>query len=129
MDILIFFSGILFGWTMGQFYVAWKLRRALTKIAKDNGMTLEELAETFSDIEGKQAKVIKVPNLFTETSDNSILLYSKDTGRFMGQASTLEELAENIYKFDKIKFALVKHDSKEFWFVEGKVKNDLKEVE
>ncbi len=126
LSILVTF---LLGWFAGQFYVAYKLRKALKKIAEDNGMTLEELAEAFSDIEGNEAKVIKVPNLFTETSDNSILLYSKDTGQFMSQAKSLEELAENIYKFDKVKFALVKHDSKELWFVEGKVKNSLQEIE
>jgi hypothetical protein len=47
----------------------------------------------------------------------------------MGQAKSIEELAENIYRFDKVKFALVNHNSKEFWFVEGKIKNDLKEIE
>jgi hypothetical protein len=129
MEITILITGFLFGWFMSQIYIGFKLRRALKKIAEDNGMTLDQLAEMFSDIENPQAKIFKVPNLFTETADNSILLYNKDTGLFMGQAKTLDELAENIYKFDKVKFALVNHDSQEFWFVEGKVKNDLKELE
>lgn len=129
MELTILIIGFLFGWFAGQMYIAHKLRKALKKVAEDNGMTLEELAEMFSDIEGSEAKVIKVPNLFTETNDNSILLYSKDTGCFMGQAKSLEELAENIYKFDKVKFALVNHDSQEFWFVEGKIKHNLQDLE
>lgn len=129
MDILIFINGIIFGWILGQAYVAYKLRKALKKVAEDNGMTLEEMADMFKDVDIKGAKVINVPNLFTEIAGNSIMLYSKDTGKFMGQAQTVEELAENLYKFDKIGFALVKHDSREFWFVEGKIKNDLKEIE
>jgi hypothetical protein len=55
-------------------------------------------------------------------------LYSKDTGDFTGQACTVEELAENLYKFDKVKYALVKHNNQQYWFVEGKVETDLKEI-
>lgn len=128
MEIIILLSVFLFGWFAGQVYVGFKLRQAIRKVAEDNGMTLEELQEIFSESKGL-GKVIKVPNLFTENNDNSILLYNKDTGCFVAQAATLDQLAEDVYKFDKIKFALVKHDSKEFWFVEGKVKNDLKEIE
>jgi hypothetical protein len=47
----------------------------------------------------------------------------------MGQAKTIEELAEHIYKFEKVKFALVNHESKQFWFVEGKIRDDLKELQ
>ena len=129
MDIFIFINGIIFGWIWGQAYVAYKLRKALKKVAEDNGMTLEELAETMQGIETSVSKVINVPNLFTEVSGNSIMLYNKDTGKFMGQAKSVEELAENLYKFDKVKFALVNHDERQFWFVEGKIKNDLKEIE
>jgi hypothetical protein len=129
MDILVFINGIIFGWILGQAYVAYKLRKALKKVAEDNGMTLEELAETVQGIESSVTKVINVPNLFTEVSENSIMLYNKDTGKFMGQAKSVEELAENLYKFDKVKFALVNHDERQFWFVEGKIKNDLKEIE
>jgi hypothetical protein len=129
MDILVFINGIILGWILGQAYVAWKLRQALKKVAEENGMTLEELAESVQGIESSVTKVINVPNLFTEVSGNSIMLYNKDTGKFMGQAKSVEELAENLYKFDKVKFALVNHDERQFWFVEGKIKNDLKEIE
>jgi hypothetical protein len=129
MDILVFINGIILGWILGQAYVAWKLRQALKKVAEENGMTLEELAESVQGIESSVTKVINVPNLFTEVSGNSIMLYNKDTGKFMGQAKSVEELAENLYKFDKVKFAVVNHDERQFWFVEGKIKNDLKEIE
>lgn len=129
MDILVFINGIILGWILGQAYVAYKLRRALKKIAEENGMTLEEMANMFQDVKKSGPNIVKVPNLFTEIAENTIMLYSKDTGKFMGQAKSVEELAENLYKFEKIGFALVKHDSREFWFVEGKIKNDLKETE
>ena len=124
MDILVLLQVFGLGWVCCHFFMVYKLRKALKKVAEDNNMTLDELAEGLSGI-----KTIKVPNFYTETSGNSILLYNKDTGKFMGQANTIEELAENIYKFEKVKFALVNHDSKQVWFVEGKIRNDLKELQ
>jgi hypothetical protein len=117
-----FFMGALFGWVMAHFYITYKLRKIITKAAEDNGMTVEEfVGETVSD-------VIKVPNYFTEKLENSILLYNKDTGNFVSQGNTIEELASKVYEFDKIKFAVVNHNNKQFWFVEGKVKKNLKNI-
>jgi hypothetical protein len=87
-------------------------------------MTLDELAEGLSGI-----KTIKVPNFYTETSGNSILLYNKDTGDFVSQALSLDELADNVYRFNKVEFAVVNHKDLQVWFVEGKIKNDLKDLE
>jgi hypothetical protein len=103
------------------------LRQALKKVAEDNGMSLEELAESFLETRGIQT--VTIPNYFTETNGSSILLYNKDTGTFIGQADTVDKLAENLYKFDKVKFALVNHNDKNYWFVEGKVQNNLKNIE
>ena len=127
MEVLIFLQAFLAGWVSCHFYMAWKMRQALKKVAEDNGMSLDELADTFLQTQG--VRTITVPNYFTETNGNSILLYSKDTGDFIGQASTVDELAKNVYEFDKIKFALVNHNNQQFWFVEGKVENDLKNIE
>lgn len=129
VEIIILVGAFLCGWFGSQIYINYKLRSVMKRIAEDNGMTLEELSESILDTPGLEERVIKVPNLFTEINENSILLYNKDTGKFMGQAKSIEELADNIYRLDKVKFALVNHDSKQFWFVEGKIKNDLKEIE
>ena len=117
-----FFMGALFGWVLAHFYITYKLRKIITKAAEDNGMTVEEfVGETASDI-------IKVPNYFTEKLENSILLYNKDTGDFVSQGCSIEELAQRVYEFDKIKFAIVNHNDRQFWFVEGKVHKDLKNI-
>lgn len=129
MDLIVYANIFALGWISCQTYLAWKLRRALKKVAEDNGMSLEELASAFLEPQGIQTNMTKVPNYFTEPNGSSILLYNKDTGDFTGQAYTVEELAENLYKFDKIKLALVKHDNQQYWFVEGKVENELKEIE
>lgn len=128
MELLVFFQIFLAGWVSCHFYMAWKLRQSLKKVAEENGMTLDELANSFLGMQGIETKVSKVPNLFTETTGNSILLYNKDTGDFVCQAEDLDKLAELVFEYNKIKYALVKHDSAEYWFVEGKVRNDLKEI-
>ena len=126
MEALIYFQIFLAGWVCCHFYMVWKLRNALKKVAEDNGMTLDEMAETFSV--KKRIETYTVPNYFTEMNGNSILLYNKDTGNFVGQAVSLDELAANVYKFNNVVFALVKHKDQEYWFVEGKVENDLKTI-
>ena len=129
MDLIVYANIFALGWISCQVYIAWKLRKALKKVAEDNGMSLEELANNFFEAQGIQTSIVKVPNYYTETNGSSILLYSKDTGDFIGQAYTVEELAENLYKFDKIKLALVNHDEKQYWFVEGKVETEVKNNE
>jgi hypothetical protein len=123
MEALVIFQAFLLGWVSCHFYMAWKLRQALKKVAEENGLSLEELAESFLETRGIQT--VTVPNYFTETNGNSILLYSKDTGDFIGQADTVDKLAENLYKFDKVKHALVIHENKKYWFLEGKVQNNI----
>ena len=92
-------------------------------------MSLEEMADTYLGANGVTVNVKKIPNYFTELNGSSILLYSKDTGDFISQAYSIEELAQKVYEFNKIKFAIVNHNDKQFWFVEGKVENDLQNTE
>lgn len=129
MEIFTYINIFIAGWISCQFFIAWKLRRALKKIADEHGLTLEELSETMSDDSNLPKNIIRVPNYFTENTSNSILLYNKDTGDFVSQAYTIDELADNVYKFNKVKFAYVAHGDTKCWFVEGKVKDNLKEIE
>jgi len=127
MEALIYFQIFLAGWVCCHFYMVWKLRNALKKVAEQNGLSLEEMAENYFEMNG--VRTIKVPNFYTETNGSSILLYNKDTGDFVSQALSLDELADNVYKFNKVNFAVVNHNDLQFWFVEGKIKNDLKDIE
>ena len=61
--------------------------------------------------------------------ENSILLYSKSTGNFIAQAETMAQLADDLYKFNKARFAIVKHDEEEFVFIEGKIVPNLQVIE
>ena len=127
MEALIFFQVFLLGWVSCHFYMTWKLRNALKKVAEDNGMTLDQLADAY--LQTKGVRTHTVPNYFTEMNGSSIMLYNKDTGTFISQAPSLNQLAENVYHFNKVVFALVKHEDQQYWFVEGKVENDLKNIE
>jgi len=129
LEIFTYIQVFVLGWFACRIYTGIKLQNALRRIAEENGMTLEELGQNIFDMKGIKTSVIKVPNLTTELTKNSILLYNKDTGDFVAQAGTVEELAENAYKFSNIKLALVNHNEEKLWFVEGKVRNDLKEIE
>lgn len=121
MEFFIYLNVFIAGWLCCQFYLAWKLHKAFKKIAEENNLTMEELASTFFETRGINTQVIKVPNYFTEITSNSILLYSKDTGDFVSQANSIEQLAKNVYEFNKIKYASVNHNDNQFWFLEGKV--------
>lgn len=128
-EILWFLQAFAMGWVAARIYMAYKITKAIKKIAKENNIDLDELTRTVNELDSvNKINVIKVPNLVTEKLTSSILLYCKDTGDFIAQGSSVEELAENAYKFKNIKFAFVKHEEKEFWFVEGKIRNDLKEI-
>ena len=126
-DLLVFLQAFIAGWVACRIYMAIKLHNTLKRIAEENGISLEDLGKDILEIQGVKVDTIKVPNMFTELTRSSILLY-KESGDFVGQASTLDELAQNLYTYDKIRFATVKHDDKIFWFVEGKVQNDLKNI-
>lgn len=125
MEILVYINVFILGWISCHFYLAWKVRQSLKKVAEDNGMSLDELTNTLLQAQGGRGHLFKIPNYFTETNGSSILMYCKDTGDFIGQANSMEELADNLYKFDKIKIAMVNHNDQNFWFVEGKVENEL----
>ena len=119
-------SVFVLGFVVGQTMMALKIRTELKKLAEDNGIDFEEMERRF--LKDQKPRTIRVPTLFTEMTKNSILLYNKDTGKFLAQAETFDELANNVFKFNNIDFAVVKHDEQLFWFVEGKVKNDLQDI-
>ena len=126
-DFIVLLSAIIFGFVMGQIFFALKIRKTIQKMAKELNIDLNNVEKDILNL-NKNVKVIKVTNLVTESTANSILLYNKDTGDFVAQANNVQELAENVYKFNKINFATVDHDEKLLWFVEGKVCDDLKEI-
>lgn len=124
-EYLTLLSWFAFGWFAHSAYVAWRMNRILSKIAKEHNLSVEEMLEKVSP----DTKVIKVPYMFTELVNGSIMLYNKETKQFVSQATNLEELAKNLLDHNKIKLAVVNHNDENLWFVEGKVKKDIKEYE
>lgn len=109
MDILtlliIFWIGYYIG---GQMF--------LRKIRREVNETAERLGIDLSDIDEDNESTL--PTLFTETENNIILLYNRKNNTFICQANSIEEAAEK----SKIKNAVVEHENKLIWFIDGKVK-------
>jgi hypothetical protein len=123
--ILALIQGFIFGWVVHRIVINYQIHKALKQVAKRHNISIEEMIEEIS----KEPKVIRVPYLFTELVDNSIMLFNKETKQFICQATNLEELAKNLMDHNKIKLAVVNHNDENLWFVEGKVKKDIKEYE
>lgn len=122
-SFLIIFSVFTLGWVLGQVYMTYRLRKNIQQIAEKYGMSLSDWENAFDEV--SNIKITKIQTLFTEMIGNSIMLYNKDTGTFLCQADSLDELAENAFKYRDVKIALVKHQDKDMFFVEGKVSNTL----
>jgi 5'-deoxynucleotidase YfbR-like HD superfamily hydrolase len=100
------------------------MNRILRKIAKEHNLSVEEMIEQVSP----ETKVIKVPYMFTELVNGSIMLYNKETKQFVSQADNLDKLAQNLMEHNKVKMAVVNHNNQMLWFVDGKVQRDIKET-
>lgn len=126
LDFLLFLiQGFVLGWIAHKIVISFQIKRAIERIAKEHNLSVEEVISQVSP----ESKVIKVPYLFTEAVNNSIMLYNKETKQFVSQATSLEELAKNLMEHNKINLAVVNHDNEMLWFVEGKIKKDIKEIE
>lgn len=123
-EYLTLLSWFAFGWFAHGAYVAWKMNRILRKIAKEHNLSVEEMMEQVSP----ETKVIKVPYMFTELVNGSIMLYNKETKQFVSQADNLDKLAQNLMEHNKVKMAVVNHNNQMLWFVDGKVQRDIKET-
>ena len=125
MDIMNIFEFLLvfvFGVWAGQVFMLLKFKRELKKIVEAAGMTMDDWAETVNDL---TIKAVKVPNFFTENSGNSIILYNKDTGAFVCQANSIDELALLANQYNNITVATVTHNEQKLYFIEGKVKTEI----
>jgi hypothetical protein len=67
--------------------------------------------------------VAEVPALNTQRVNDTIYLYEEST--FVCQGASIEEVAQNFLKVRPVKIAIVKHDEKDIWFVDGEVKTSL----
>lgn len=112
MELLSYIAFFVFGYWVASQVFALHLKYTIKKIAKENGIDLEE----------EQKPVVnKIPVLITEQVDNGILLYD-NKNNFMCQGKSLEEVADNLIKYKNIKLAIVVHDNDKVWFIEGKIK-------
>lgn len=108
MDILLLLIVFWIGYYIGG-------QMFLRKIRREVNETAERLGIDLSDVEEEENTL---PTLFTETENNIILVYNRKNNTFICQANSIEEAAEK----SKIKNAVVEHENKLIWFIDGKVK-------
>lgn len=72
-------------------------------------------------IRREDTELIVMLLLRTEHHNGLLYLYNQGTNLFITQGSTLHELATNMLNYRKIRMAMVSHENKLFYFVEGKV--------
>lgn len=114
---VIFFVGIIVGFRSGISHVRMQLAELIVKLEKD--------PDAFNDIVTKiKQRVIEIPILVTECHENVILLYNKGTNKFLCQGKTLEDVAHNLWSHEKVSVAIVEHDDKMLWFVDGEVQTE-----
>jgi hypothetical protein len=123
MDLLDFLVVFSIGWFGGQWYMAWQLKRNITRIAEKYGMTFDEWSDSLNSVV-KEA-VQKVPKMITEYEGNSIYLYMKDTGNFVAQGNSLEELARIVKQ--EYETCIVTDKEQLVLFINGKVQTNLNE--
>lgn len=123
MDLFDFLISFSIGWFGGQWYMAYQLKRNITKIAEKYGMTFDEWSDGLKEVVADSVK--RIPKMFTEYEGNSVYLYMKDTGNFVCQGDSLEELARKIAK--EYNTAIVTDKEKLLFFINGKIQTELNE--
>ncbi len=113
-DILMVFA---LGWILGSNFTLWRLRKMLTQISSDY---IDFIQKSSPNVINKDPIVAE-----TEVHENTMYLYDRQNDTFLCQGSTLEELAERLMSWHKIKVAYVTHIDQTYYFVDGKVQNKL----
>ena len=127
-EIFVILQVFAVGFMCGQFYLAYKIRKTMKKIGETLGIDLQGLEDGLAKGQSTLT-VTRAQNYFTETTKNSILLYCKETGKFVAQAENLAQLAQEVYDHSKIRIATVKHNDEEFTFIDGKIIKNLEIIE
>jgi hypothetical protein len=116
MELLIFF---VLGWLVGSLLA---VRSVLKAVLRDR---INELSEQDDMSESANSSRVKIPIMSTSLYNNEILLYNNEN-TFMCQGSSLEELASNLVEHQHIKIAYVVHEHRHLWFIDGKIKANVK---
>lgn len=106
--ILIF----VFGYVLGQFMLTYRIFKVVKDFDSSGGVIVQ-----------LQKPIVK--KLYSETINNTIYIWDRESEDFVCQAKTLEECAILSCKYSNIPYAVVKHNETFFMFVDGKVKEKI----
>lgn len=126
MDIILIdaFSYVCvfyFGYILAQAITAYRIRKVLQKLARDQGIDLDNELEKIVE-QQENVKVLKVLNLETEIHGDMIYLWDNENNNFICQAKSIEELARLAKEHRNVIGAIVKHGNKVFFFHDGNIK-------
>ena len=107
MDMIDLIAVFLFGFTLGELYLSFRIRKVLKDMIEEED---DDLVELFK--------------LKTEITADSILLYD-EKNVFICQGKTIEELAISAEKYSGIKYAAVMHENRIVIFMDGVVKETI----
>lgn len=114
MDIILGLAIFCFGFILATYFYAWRLKRAIRSLAKENNIDLD--VDNVVNVKDSYS----VPVFYTDcVADNTILLYD-NKNNFLCQGSNIDEIAQNLGKNKSIIKAVIRHDGDVFWFAEGK---------
>lgn len=119
-DLLVMLFVFACGYIVGETVTLSNLRSHVKKMVEKQHAELEKTEEP-------QESFIHLRKLITETHNNILYLYDKETRDFICQGQDIDELAQFAHKYKNISSAIVLHDAKLFAFKDG-TSHDLEVV-
>ena len=116
MDLLTYLSFFIFGYWVASKIIALQMQFMIRRLAKEHNIDISDLDEETED------KPVAIPILITESVDKHGIFLYDGKNNFMCQGKSLEEVAENLFKYKNVKVAIILHKDTKVLFVDGKVK-------
>lgn len=114
MELILVIAIFVAGFFIGEAFTMYRLRKVLRDLADAVGINSDIGLE-----KPNEAVERSVPRLVTETHNQMIYLYERDTDTFICQANTITELAKLANEQKQIYAAVVFHGDKVFAFHNG----------
>jgi hypothetical protein len=104
-------------WMLFWFWIGMQIVRKLKE--KYDPRLLNTSILSSEEILSQQLK--KILTMKTEVHDGVIFAFTVGDDTFIAQGATIEEVADNLYKYRKIDLAFINHEGKEYWVINGKL--------
>ncbi len=107
LDILLYLSGAVAGWYLGNAYQLYIMKKTIRSVIND-----------YNESENVTINETKVK---IEEVNNILYIYDSETDEFICQGNTIDEAAENFSKRRSIASASLTHNNTTVCVIDGKV--------